>query len=63
MDAMSNHEEKQLRILQGPGAETQAEHKHAHDHGDGHEDDEHAEDGILHDRQMDLSAVREKLKE
>jgi MoCo/4Fe-4S cofactor protein with predicted Tat translocation signal len=64
MDAMSNHsDEKQLRILQGSNTRAEQEHQN-HDHDDhDHEHEEHAEDGIMHDRQMDLSAVREKLKE
>ena len=73
MDAMSNHsDEKQLRILQGPSAGAEQGHEHPeHDgehneHNHGHEDHNHrnhSEDGMMHDRQMDLSAVREKLKE
>src|SRR3984893_18201290 len=73
MDAMSNHsDEKQLRILQGPGAGARQGHEHPehdgehdeHNHGrEDHNHRKHQEDGMVHDRQMDLSAVREKLKE
>src|SRR5215469_7588461 len=53
---MSDHEhEKQLRILQGqnPAFET------GHDHGD-HDDE--PEDNLIREHRLELSAVREKLK-
>src|ERR1700675_1584359 len=73
MDAMSNHsDEKQLRILQGPSAgarqgQEHPEHDEEHDgHNRGREGHNHrnlAEEEMVSDRQMDLAAVREKLKE
>ncbi len=59
MDAMSDHEhEKKLRILQGPTGEKAALHA-------GHEHDDHDDevvDETLREHRLDLSAVREKLK-
>ena len=58
MDAMSDHEkEKQLRILQGPeGRKPALNGGHDHDYGD------EAEDNTLREHRLELSAVREKLK-
>ena len=55
---MSDHEkEKQLRILQGPeGRKPALNGGHDHDYGD------EAEDNTLREHRLELSAVREKLK-
>jgi len=59
MDAMSDHEnEKKLRILQGPLGENAAKHSE-HGHGEHGED---AEDNAVREHRLELSAVREKLK-
>jgi MoCo/4Fe-4S cofactor protein with predicted Tat translocation signal len=59
MDAMSDHEnDKQLRILQGPqGQKPALEPVHDHDDHDGE-----PEDNTLREHRLELSAVREKLK-
>src|SRR5216683_1253474 len=60
MEAMSDHEhDKQLRILQGPPASKPAlNEEHGHDHGD-----EEIVDDTLREHRLELSTVREKLKD
>ena len=57
---MSDHEhDKQLRILQGPPASKPAlNEEHGHDH-----DDEEIVDDTLREHRLELSTVREKLKD
>src|SRR6266851_8757770 len=60
MEAMSDHEhDKQLRILQGPPAPKPAlNEEREHDH-----DDEEIVDDTLREHRLELSTVREKLKD
>jgi MoCo/4Fe-4S cofactor protein with predicted Tat translocation signal len=58
MDAMSDHEnEKQLRILQGTEG-----HNPALEQGHNHEQEEEAEDNTVREHRLELSTVRQKLK-
>jgi molybdopterin-containing oxidoreductase family iron-sulfur binding subunit len=62
---MSDHlNEKQLHILQDSSGVHEHGHDHSHDHAHGRDDhDDHAEDLTPREYQLDLAAVREKLKE